>query len=373
MDRKALVPANASKTVSSQNQFQPLAEFPPLSYHEALFSPKTPTRRLPRRDSPFYHYYTKPAPLTDLYLTPEHEPLSQAQIEPYLTKLFPKNFLWFPDDPRKTREFYEKILEDSNSALISHRMCETDPNKINFSKLKIQKILSLSDWQSPSALKAFVTPYSFPGYSYTDYKNAWTFALLVRPNHSWFIFFDRKCNDNIPVWFYHWWYHFGATSDIFPDTARLAYDYYVKHSPDKEYTRPLRFHRDTGLAWIVCWTLETIQLLPKPFPLSLCRKYKIRWWEKFDLNTLSVEKSEELVRKRKLELHPSSPQPPILPTPSASNIPPDQLQQWKEFQAFQQFLTSQKQTVSIQSPESTSSTPPETDDPEHFAQDPYDF
>lgn len=367
-----LVPTS-SAIVPTQNQFQSLAEFPPLSYQEVLFSPKTPAKAIPKRDTPYFRYVTKQSPIQEVYLTPEHEVLSQTQIEPFITKLFPTDFQWFPDDLRKTRRFYELILIDSGSAEIIHRMCESDTKKINFSKIKILHVLTVSDWSNPWDLKPFTVPQALPGYSYIDYKNAWYYTLLLRPySHSWFIFFDRRCNDNIPVWFYHWWYHFGAIDDIYPDLARVTYDYYCKHSLNKPFTRPLRFHKDTGLAWIFCWTYETIQVLPKPFPLTLCRKYKIRWWEKFDLNVLTIPKIQEILSRKNPK--PQSPIPqtnsPIPPQQSPVNCPADQLKQWQEFQAFQKYLASQN----VQPAASTSqNSPPIKDDPSQDAQDPYDF
>ena len=274
---RALVPASSTNALSTHNQFQCFSDPPAQSYQEALTAPKTPAKQQSTRDTPFYHYFIKPHPTTVLYLTPETEPLSHTQLEPFTQKLFPKDFQWFPTDLKRTREFYERILEDSGSAEFTHRLCETDPSKINFSKIKILKVLKIGDWSDPWELRPFTVPHNFPGYTYEDYKNAWTNALLLRPNHSWFIYFDRKCNDDLPIWFYHWWHCFGATLDIYPGPAKAAFDYYLRHSPDKMFTRSLRFHRDLAIAWIVCWTFETIQIVPKPYPLSLCRKYKIRW------------------------------------------------------------------------------------------------
>ena len=172
-----------------------------------------------------------------------------------------------------------------------------DRSFIAFSKCKIIKVLTYTDWTNQWELKPFTVPQQDPpGYSYTDYKNAWTYAFLIRPfNHSWFFFFDRGCNDNLPVWFYQWWYHFGATLDIYPEQIKHAFEYYIKHSPDKVFTRTLKFHRDTALAWIMCWTYDIVQILPKYFPLTLYRKYKIRWWEKFDLSTLTVQRIHDIL------------------------------------------------------------------------------
>ena len=97
-----LVPASSS-IVPVHNQFQSLSQYPPLSYQEALSVPKTPSKNTTKKETPFYRYFTKPSPVQEVYLTPEHEPLSQTQIEPFISKLFPKDFQWLRDDIRKTR------------------------------------------------------------------------------------------------------------------------------------------------------------------------------------------------------------------------------------------------------------------------------
>ena len=295
----ALVPSSSTKIVPIVNQFQALSDFPPLSYNEALLSPKTPQKAPQKKEVTFYKYFTKNSPIDEVYLTPELSPISQTQLLTYLPQLFADGFNWFTDNLLKNRKFYEFILVDSQSAEIFHTMSKDDPTKIAYSKCKILKVLIQSDWKSPTDLKPFSIPQTLPGYTYQDYKNAWIFTFYVRPfSHSWFFYFDRHCNDNLPVWFYHWWFRFGATSDIFPQSALLAFDYYLQHSTDKAFTRPLRFHRDTGLAWIFCWIFETIKVLPNNYPLSLCRKYKIRWWEKFDLNTLTITTVQQILHRK---------------------------------------------------------------------------
>ena len=162
-----LVPASSSM-IPVHNQFQSLSQYPPLSYQEALSVPRTPVKHNPKKETPYYKYVTKPSPIQHVYLTPGHEVLTQTQIEPFITKLFPKDFQWFPDNIKKTRKFYELILIDSGSAEITHRMCDTDPTKINFSKIKILQVLSVSNWDDPWGLKPFSVPQALPGYSYLD-------------------------------------------------------------------------------------------------------------------------------------------------------------------------------------------------------------
>ena len=306
---RALVQANSTRD---------LLECSPPS-HKDTIGPKTPVKDSPKRGTPYYRYFTKPYPKQEIYLTPELNAINQTQIEPYIKRLFPTNLQWFSDDLKKDLEFYEFILVNSGSVAIYHTISE-DKTCISFSRCKILKVLTADDWVNQSDLKPFTIPNQDPqGYSYTDYKNAWAYTFLLRPfSHSWFFFFDRGCNDNLPIWFYHWWFHFGTTTDIYPDQIRPAFEYYMNHSPDKLFTRPLRFHRDTTLAWILCWAYETIQTLPKPFPLTLCRRFKIRWWEKFDLSTLTVHKVHGILCTKK-----SNYKPPITTINTVPKMVPD--------------------------------------------------
>ena len=118
----ALVPSSSTKIVPIVNQFQALSDYPPLSYNEALLSPKTPQKTPQKKEVTFYKYFTKNSPIDEVYLTPELSPISQTQLLTYLPQLFADGFNWFTDNLLKNRKFYEFILVDSQSAEIFHTL-----------------------------------------------------------------------------------------------------------------------------------------------------------------------------------------------------------------------------------------------------------
>jgi hypothetical protein len=75
-----------------------------------------------------------------------------------------------PRDLSKTREYYEFILVDSNSITLTH---QRENSSIKFSKFKIDKVLSPSDWgMAPYTKKSFSRVFSPQHYNYFDYMDA---------------------------------------------------------------------------------------------------------------------------------------------------------------------------------------------------------
>ena len=48
----------------------------------------------------------------------------------------------------KTQKFYEFILVDTDSILVTHMPCSQYPNRIGYSKLVIKQILTPSQWKA---------------------------------------------------------------------------------------------------------------------------------------------------------------------------------------------------------------------------------
>jgi hypothetical protein len=58
---------------------------------------------------------------------------------------FPLGFHYILENISKTRQFYDFILVDTNSIKITHNQDKNNPQKINYSKLKILNVLTYQD------------------------------------------------------------------------------------------------------------------------------------------------------------------------------------------------------------------------------------
>jgi hypothetical protein len=115
----------------------------------------------------------------------------------------------------KTQTFYEFILVDTNSILLTHNKCKWDSSRTVFSKCVIKNVISPLQWNgSPWDQRKFSQTFSPPSYNYYDYQNAWYNAFYFqndRFQHSWFFYFEKHLEiQNHPAWFHHWWFQFGS-------------------------------------------------------------------------------------------------------------------------------------------------------------------
>jgi len=71
------------------------------------------------------------------------------------------------------------------------------------------------------------------------------------------------------------------------------------------YVKEVQFFRQFNVAWIFCWEYQLHQYLPTPFPLSLVRLYKIKWWNDFKSKLCGEENVEHFFKtnSKKLTLH----------------------------------------------------------------------
>ncbi len=105
--------------------------------------------------------------------------------------------------------------------------------KFSHSKIKICKVLTLSDWgQDPYTEKMFPYSYIPNTFSYDDYRDAW-YNILYYSNmsHSWFIHFSHTCHGPFPAWFLRWWEIVGPIIDILPSEILQRYNYFLQHVP----------------------------------------------------------------------------------------------------------------------------------------------
>ncbi|KAK9739978.1 hypothetical protein RND81_03G001700 [Saponaria officinalis] len=202
------IPKAPTTPIKTSTTFNPLLtqlNSPALPYSQALQNlPKTQKEKeaLIQNTSPFPGYFVKstfePLNLTKYRTTP-----SVHEFRVNNSKIFAQGIHWFSDNISKNQRFYEFILVDSGSADIKHERDST--GKISYSKIIINKVNSSDDWIEPFAEKDFSMRFIPQTYSYNDYKNAWSRALLLEDfDHSWFITFNKLCPQRFPIWFYQW-------------------------------------------------------------------------------------------------------------------------------------------------------------------------
>ncbi|KAK9724327.1 hypothetical protein RND81_05G064400 [Saponaria officinalis] len=276
---------------------------PALPYSQALQN-QTKTQKdneaFIQNTSPCPGYFVK-STFEPLILTKYRTTPSVHEFRVNNSKIFAQGIHWFSDNISINQRFYEFVLVDSSSADIKHNR-NTD-GKIIYSKLIINKVNSSDDWIEPFAEKDFSKRFVPQTYSYQDYKNAWSRVLLLEDfDHSWFITFKNNCPQRFPIWFYQWWYLFGPVQDIYPPICTKGLETFIAQTKGDLYQKPLIFHAEFKIPWIICWSYNLRQILPQPYPLSLIREFKIKWWDKFDTTICSPEAVQSFLQGgRKLE------------------------------------------------------------------------
>ena len=123
--------------VPTKNQFLPLTNFPPLPYKTAV---------------------TKPSPSSnpnDTYIVchVEHLLLTSCKTLPttnVIPSIIQKTFgstHFATDDLRRTQQFYELILIDTKSAIITHTPHKFNPGQILYSKCITKHVLNSQQWK----------------------------------------------------------------------------------------------------------------------------------------------------------------------------------------------------------------------------------
>jgi len=129
----------------------------------------------------------------------------------------------------------------------------------------------------------------------------------MQPNiHSWFFNFHEQCSNTFPVWFYHWWTIFGCLTVLLPAEAKEGWDYWSQASTNMNlYMKDVQFFKQFNVAWIFSWEYRLQPFLPHPYPLSLVRIYKAKWWSEFKTRLCGKENVEHFYRtnKKKFTLH----------------------------------------------------------------------
>ncbi|KAJ9178459.1 hypothetical protein P3X46_010338 [Hevea brasiliensis] len=270
-----------------------------------------------------------------------------------------------PWDKSKNPAYYQSILIETGSVKIKHFL-ENSPVP-NYSTCTILKVIHPANWgQDLSVPKKFQARFgqSLPStttFTYWDYHQAWINAFLIQnPSncHTWLFFFQTVSKFHFPRWFDQWWNWMGAIPEILPSEINQGYTAFKAHhkpTTEEDIFHPLiLFASKFFLPWVLSWDYgyKNDQLLQGPV---LIRKFKIRWWSKFQKHQkASLEVVEQWLLKQPKEQRQ-------LPSTSAQN-PTTFLAQKSNAQSLlaqakseEEYFTIMQQLLSNRS--STSKTP----------------
>lgn len=290
------------KNLATSNQFSALAEFPPLTYAKAVNqNPSTSTQNPTEQKST---YFNKPQQ-QHLTTTSFIKPITLKDLTVFTSRVFYEDSQYPTDNPSKNRTFYEFILVDTGSIEIVHHTGPKDPTFISYSTCKILKILSIQDlgFINLHTTKDFNTPgFHIKGFTYTDYQKAFFNTFYLRTyDHSWFFSFDFHCPKSIPGWFYEWWHWFGPCDQIYPPSlSKVSLPFYLRHEKYQPIgpLPKIAFHIDMGIPWILSWHYNLVNFFPN-MPYSLVREYRVKWWDKYNLDRCSVTNLEKWTQTHK--------------------------------------------------------------------------
>lgn len=264
----------------TQNAFQNLQDFPPITFAQATEKPS----QISPSKTPEYLKKDFEEPITLLSFS--NVP-TKGDIQTFLSRFLPPNFNWIPEDPRKDLSFYRQILAESNSCKIDDKIAKDT----NFSKCLIFQIIISSDWgNSPWSYRPLSKPCNnLTGYNYYDYVHAWHRVFLVESyNHSWFISFHPVClknNPRFPVWFLEWWRKYGLEPSLLPEELKKPFQYFCSktaRSSQWQMINIMDFCKIFRLAWISCWSYCWFQRNQNE-PYTLHRQFNVKWWKNFTI------------------------------------------------------------------------------------------
>ena len=229
--------------------------------------------------------------------------------------MFPPGWYFQPEHLYKSQTFYEFILVDTNSILLTHSKCRFDSSRTAFSKCLIKNVLSPFQWEGhPCNTRKFSQEFYPQDYNYYDYQTAWYNAFYFqndRFQHSWFFHFEKHLDiQNLPAWFQQWWIQFGPEQLIlpsrridektkeqiervyskeqiyFPFSLTQIYENFQTPSALCKLPKLLAFNSRYNLPWIMGWDFAFSSSSPK----FLVRQIYVRWWEKYIVDTSEYPK-----------------------------------------------------------------------------------
>jgi len=148
--------------VPTKNQFLPLTNFPPLPYKTAVTNPAPSS-------NPNDAYIVRH--VEHLFLT-SCKTLPTTNVIPGIIQKTFDSTHFATDDLCHTQQFYELILVDTKSAIITHTPDKFNLGQILYSKCIIKHVLNSQQWKNPFEECKFSVPFSPQTFNYNDYKNA---------------------------------------------------------------------------------------------------------------------------------------------------------------------------------------------------------
>jgi hypothetical protein len=202
---------------------------------------------------------------------------------------FPRGFHWIYEHPLKTLSFYSNILTQTKSVQIGPIFDNKDPTKIIFHRIKFFKVISEKEWGGhPSSERELKGKFGVH-YNYYDYIKAWSKVFLYQTalmDHSWFIPFDKNFTRVLPIWFAHWWSHYGLIPDVIPLNFVGTFDLFRSCFKVDAYGHnfPLIFHfaKMFKISWIIKWQYVIVENRVE-------RHWFCKWWDKFPIDPIIEE------------------------------------------------------------------------------------
>ena len=212
--------------------------------------------------------------------------LASVPADQIASKIYQPKMHFLPKISSFSINFYEAILKQTNSALITHN---DKDGETACSKLKILHVLSPQEWQNNWATTRMVqspNKKQWP-YNYWDYMNAWEYTLLrqnSKQTHSWFISFQRTRNAQIHDWFWiNWWSLYGPSSSILPDSLSNHFKTFATNKASLKSSEPsyifLMYSLSYAIPWILKWNYNKTSNPP-----FLYRRTFVKKWDKFDVS-----------------------------------------------------------------------------------------
>jgi len=294
---KLISPPPIRNPLVSQNRFTPLQYVNRLVGPRDITSSSTSSLLITNPSTSKQilteEYFEKPYPLDIMII---EKIWTQSPPRQIANALFPFDHHYLPNNFLKTRLFYEYILVDTESIEVTHTK---DPHgKIQFSKIKILKILSPEDWgQALHQHTSFSRAHHPQEYSYYDYKDAWYNTLYVEPEkHSWFLWFRKGISLKFPKWFIKWFIDIGPSPMIFPQEIQNSYEMFKNHTAFVPGYKLISFIASQAITWIVAWDYKVVTALEGTDIKSLTRIIKVKWWKKFNNNLVCQQKIQEWLK-----------------------------------------------------------------------------
>jgi hypothetical protein len=311
---QALVISSESKTLNPPisatelaNRFAPLGnKISSASYSSTLVTPFDPFANVSLKSS---SHVPKPSfrKTSGYVILPFCQYLFSIELERYVKSAsnlalsyFPRGFHWIYEHPLKSLSFYSNILIQTNSVQIGPIFDKDDPSKIIFHRIKFFKVISEKEWGGHPSMEKELHGFSIK-YNYYDYIEAWSRVFLYQTalmDHSWFIAFDKNFTRILPIWFAHWWSHYGLIPDVLPLNFVGTFDLFKSCYKVDAYGSnfPIIFHfaKMFKLSWILKWQYVIVGNRVE-------RHWYCKWWDKFPHMNSIIEKVRRMAQAPKAQ------------------------------------------------------------------------